>query len=849
MRQLTHPLALLLWVAAALSAATGSTTLACVILGVIAVNAAFAMLQEQQAERAVEALSAYLPPVATVIRDGGRREVEARLLVSGDVLVLTEGERVPADARLFEGALEVDMSALTGESMPVFRTATRRSGERGLLERSDLVFSGTSCTGGEALAEVTATGMATQLGRIAGLTERVHREDSPLERQVKRVAWLISLVAVVVGVTFVPLGIFAGLTPTQAVVFAIGLLVANVPEGLLPTITLALATGVRVLARKGALVKRLSAVETLGSATVICTDKTGTLTINRMRVTQLWTDGGSLAFDPNDSSPMAEATDHVVLLADAMARCTNARLGDGEDGTGDPTEIALLLAARALGLAIAPEARDATRLSQFHFDPTLRMMSTIDQDADGQAWVHAKGAPEELLKRCRTFVAGDGGVRPLGDADRARIDAAARALAHSGLRVLAAGRRAIDAAEATETRDRVEHDLCFLGMAAMVDPPREEVAAAVERCHGAGVGVIVVTGDHGLTGAAIARQVGIVGDRPTIVTGDELERMADTELDTLLRDTPDLVFARSSPDTKLRIAQALRGEGNVVAMTGDGVNDAPALRRADIGVAMGKSGTDVAREAATMVLTDDNFASVVTAIQEGRRVYDNVRKFIVYVFAHATPEIVPFLLFALGGGAIPLPLTVLQILAIDLGTETLPALALGREAAEPGLMRRPPRPPSEGVVRPGMLVRAWLFLGLISAVLVTAGFLISLHRAGWSPGDAVGAGSPLHEAYLEATTMTFVGIVSCQVGTAFAARTDHASLRSIGVFSNRLLLWGIAFELAFTAALLWVPPLRDLFGTQPPPLDDLVLVLPFPFIVWGADELWRWNGRRRLART
>ena len=849
-RQLTHPLALLLWVAAALSAATGSTTLAGVIVAVIALNTAFAMLQERQAERAIEALSAYLPPVATAVRDGVRRQIDARLLVRGDVLVLSEGENVPADARMIGGAVEVDMSALTGESMPVLRTAAAAPGELGTLHRPDLVFSGTSCTGGEALAEVTATGMATQLGRIAGLTERVHREDSPLERQVKRVAWLITLVAVGVGVIFVPLGIAAGLTPTQAVIFAIGLLVANVPEGLLPTITLALATGVRVLARKGALVKRLSAVETLGSATVICTDKTGTLTINRMRVTQLWTDGGSVAFDPVDSSPAtSKPSELVLLLADAMSRCTNARLGDaGDDGTGDPTEIALLLAARGLGLSTAPDARDATRLSQFHFDPTLRMMSTIDRDVEGQAWVHAKGAPEELLTRCKTMVGSDGATRLLDAADRARIDAAARGLAESGLRVLAAGRRAVDAAEAMETRDRVEHDLCFLGMAAMVDPPRREVAVAVERCHEAGIRVIVVTGDHGLTGAAIARQVGIVGDAPTIVTGEELEQMADAELDGLLREASDLVFARSSPDTKLRIAQALRAQGNVVAMTGDGVNDAPALRRADIGVAMGRSGTDVAREAATMVLTDDNFASVVTAIQEGRRVYDNVRKFIVYVFAHATPEIVPFLLFALGGGAIPLPLTVLQILAVDLGTETLPALALGREPAEPGLMARSPRPPSEGVVRPGMLVRAWLFLGLVSAVLVTAGFLATLVRAGWSPGDPVGAGSPLHEAYLQATTMTFVGIVACQVGTAFAARTDHASLRSIGVFSNRLLLWGIAFELAFTAALLWVPPLSDLFGTQPPPLEDLVLVLPFPFIVWGADELWRWSVRRRSAR-
>jgi magnesium-transporting ATPase (P-type) len=321
--------------------------------------------------------------------------------------------------------------------------------------------------------------------------------------------------------------------------------------------------------------------------------------------------------------------------------------------------------------------------------------------------------------------------------------------------------------------------------------------------------------------------------------------MHDDQLEQLLRTSPELIFARSSPDTKLRIAQTLRRLGHVMAMTGDGVNDAPALRRADIGVAMGVSGTDVAKEAATMVLTDDNFAGVVTAVREGRRVYDNVRKFILYVFAHATPEVVPFLGFALAGGAIPLPLTVFQILAIDLGTETLPALALGREPAEPGLMDRPPRPAGEGIVQPAMLTRAWLVLGLTSAILVLAGFFFVLWHAGWRPGDATGSGTPLHRAWMQATTMTFVGIVACQVGTAMAARTDRASLRSIGLFSNHLLIWGIAFELAFTAALLYVPPLRSVFGTEPPPPLALLLVVPFPVIVWGVDEL----RRHRLRRT
>jgi magnesium-transporting ATPase (P-type) len=413
--------------------------------------------------------------------------------------------------------------------------------------------------------------------------------------------------------------------------------------------------------------------------------------------------------------------------------------------------------------------------------------------------------------------------------------------AANGLRVLGfAARPAPDISEQrADDRDLAESGLCFLGLIAMRDPLRAQVPAAVADCHRAGIRIIVITGDDGMTAGAVAREAGIVAGHAQVVTGPELDALSDSGLDDVLRSSPQLIIARSSPEAKLRIVDALRTDGHTVAMTGDGVNDAPALRRADIGIAMGASGTDVAREAAAMVLKDDDFASIVAAVKEGRTVYENIRKFVTYIFAHATPEMVPFLLYALSGGSIPLPLTALQILAIDLGTETLPALALGREPAEPGLMDQPPRPRTTGILTRSMLVRAWLWLGLLEAALVAGGFFFVLLRAGWSPGDATGAGSPLHHTYLMATTMSFAGITACQVGTAFASRTNRASLREIGVFSNPLLLWGIAFELVFAAALIYVPTIQNIFNTAALGLPELALLASFPAIVWGSDELRR----------
>ncbi|WP_205718590.1 cation-transporting P-type ATPase [Actinomadura sp. WMMA1423] len=819
--QFLHPLALLLWGAGFLAFVAGMPVLGWAILAVILVNAVFALLQEHQAERAVEALAAYLPEKARVVRDGTPRAVEVTGLVPGDLILLEEGDKVPADARLTDGALELDLSMLTGESAPVDRVAAPAEQGVSLLQEPNLVFSGTTCTGGEARAIVFATGGHTELGRIAALSQRAPRGESPLEAQVKKVAWLIAAVAVGMGAVFLLIGALVGLPLTDALMFAIGLLVANVPEGLLPTITLALAVGVRVLARQGAVVKRLSAVETLGSTNVICTDKTGTLTQNRMRLQSFWTPDGGTVTAPGEAPP--------AELARAMTECTTVTRGEGGDLQGDPTEIALVLGGAGPDPGAAMKARDDRRRAVFRFDARLRLMSVVAQRDDHLA-VYVKGAPEAVLDRCP-------------GADRRAVMGVVEELARRGLRVLAVADRDLPPGAALpQAREDAETGLRVLGLVGLYDPPRPEVADAVRRCHDAGLRVHIVTGDNGATAAAVAAEVGIGVPRLRVVA--ESEKVHDHELDELLTGDAEIVFARSSPETKLKVADALRAHGKIVAMTGDGANDAPALHQAHIGVAMGRSGTDVAREASTMVLTDDNFATIVTAVESGRRVYDNVRKFILYIFAHAVPEIVPFLVFALSGGLVPLPLTVLQILAIDLGTETLPALALGREPAEPGIMSRPPRPSSQGVISRDMLVRAWGYLGLVSAVLVMSVFFYTLWRAGWRPGDATGAGAALHHAYLTATTATFAGLVTCQIGTAMAARTDHASLREVGLTTNPLLLAGIAFEVLFAAALIYLPPFQHLFGTAALPPDVLGIIAVFPVIVWAADELRRRHRRR-----
>lgn len=838
----THFFALILWLAAALAffaefrdPGHGMGTLGYAILGVILINGLFSFWQEYRAEQAIAALQQLLPREVKVLRDGKLVQIPAEVLVPGDVILLAEGDDVPADCRLIDGfGVRVNTATITGESLLRAKDA-QPSQEDSPLQSRNVLLAGTSLVSGEGRAVVFATGMHTEFGKIAHLTQATRETLSPLQQEIGFLSQVVALLAVALGGIFFLVGRHLGFSLWEALIFAIGIIVANVPEGLLPTVTLALAMGSQRMARRNALVRYLPAVETLGSATVICTDKTGTLTQNRMTVKRFLLDGRIR--DPSELRTHLALHDSHRLFFEGMLLCHSLKAAERNgklEWLGDPMELALLQAAEPL----LPAGLDYTRVDEIPFDAERKRQSALYRTPQGLL-LYSKGALETVLPLCRAIQT-ETGEQPLDPILRENIQQAQVCMAEQGLRVLAfAHRRVADG----QAHSRLEADLVFDGLVGLEDPPRPEVPDAIGTCREAGIRVIMITGDHPQTAAAVAREIGLVRTtEPKVITGEQLGRMSDVQLQLAL-DAPEILFARTAADQKQRIVAILRRKCEIVAVTGDGVNDAPALREADIGIAMGVIGTDVARQAADMVLMDDNFASIVAAVEEGRAVFANIRKFLTYILTSNVPELIPYLAFALF--KIPLPLTIIQILAVDLGTDMLPALALGTERPDPQVMQRPPRTARERLLDWPLLLRAYLFLGMLEAAAAMAAFFFVLHGGGWHYGEDLAHDAPL---YLQATTACLSAIIAMQVVNVFLCRSELDSVLAYGLSGNRLLIWGVAVEVGLILVIDYTPWGNAIFGTAPIGSEIWLFIVPFAVGMLGLEEVRKavvkgWLGR------
>jgi magnesium-transporting ATPase (P-type) len=810
--QLLHFFALMLWVAGGLAFLAGLPQLGVAIGAVVVLNAAFAFIQESRADHAADRLRSLLPQRVTVRRDGRSQQIDAAEVVVGDLLLLESGDRIAADAMVaIARAALVDASLLTGESRPA------------TVEVDGAVFAGTFLVEGEAEAVVTATGGSTRLGAIARLTTLTGKHVTPLTLELHRVVRTIAVIAVGVGSLFFLLSWLLGNPASDGFVFAIGVTVALVPEALLPTVTLSLAWGAEQMAKRQVLVRELEAVETLGSTTFICTDKTGTLTRNQMTVVEAWTPSGSGiahgdGYDPAGSvvltDPQAEAA--VTRLARVGVLCSSGYAVDGPQGWrahGDPMEAAIDVLARRMGIDTDAAREMAIAQERFPFDPRRRRMSLV---AEGEVLV--KGAPDGVLPLC-------GGCEMAVEV--------VEAMTAKGLRVLAVAARPVGEGAPTSAAE-AEADLHLVGLLGLQDPPRRDVTTSIEACRRAGIKVAMITGDHPATAASIATQVGLRRPDDPVLSGDDLP--TNDEVLGALLDHDGLVVARVSPEDKLRIARALRNRGHVVAMTGDGVNDGPALHEADIGIAMGQSGTDVAREAADLVLLDDNFASIVAAVEQGRCTFVNIRRFLTYHLTDNVAELTPFVVWAMSGGRFPLALGVMQILALDLGTDTLSAVALGAEPPAPHLLDGPPV--SGRLMNGTVLRRAFGLLGPTEAAVSMVAFLVGVAATGWRPGDAF----PTGHAVEAASGAAFMAVVLGQSANAFACRSSSRWPGALGWRTNRLLPVAVLIGLTFSLMVLLVSPIaRQLDHTTPPGVAWIVAISAIP-IVLMADLL---DKRRR----
>jgi len=796
----------------------GNLYIGIALIGVAFLNAIFTFVQEYQSEKIMETFNLMLPKKSKVIRDGKILEIESKEIVPGDIVLLEEGDKVPADGRLIEqNALKIDNSSITGESEPQLRKLECTN--KNILESRNMVFSGTLVQAGNGKALIYATGMDTQIGNIVKLTKETKKGEVHLRKELNHFIKIISTIAIILGATFFLVSLFVGDPFIGSIIFAIGIIVANVPEGLLPTVTLCLSIASKRMAKKNALIKNLESIETLGSTTVICTDKTGTITQNKMAVNTLFLDFKKINVFEKGIKQIAG----LKLLLKTMIFCNNSRLDENKKYVGDPTETSLLNFSKKF-IDIEKMIKKAKRVHESPFDSETRRMITTNM-TEGKKLAYMKGAPEIILKKCNKVLV-NGKTRNLVHKDKKIILDNYEKLASSGERVLAFAYKETDVDKA------IEKDFIFIGLVGMLDPPRREAYDAINKCKCAGIKVIMITGDYSLTAESIARKVGLVDSgKATIITGEQLEKMTEKSLKEHLK-KDNLIFARTNPAQKLKIVKALQAMGEVVTVTGDGVNDAPALKNADMGVAMGIMGTEVAREASDMVLMDDNFATIVDAIEEGRTIFDNIKKFISYILTSNIPQILPFIAFILLG--IPLPLSIILILVIDLGTDILPAIGLGTEKAESDVMKKKPRSIKERLLTPQLLFMSYGIVGMLQAAAGFFSYFFVLFKGGWVWGQQLALTDPL---YQKAVTAFFVSIIICQIADVLICKTRRQSIFKAGITKNKMILFGIMAELIILSIIVYLPAGNVFFGTHPLTVFEILLSVPFALIILFGDEL------------
>jgi Ca2+-transporting ATPase len=826
LEQFKNFLILILFVAAIIASIKGEVIDAILIFAVVLLAGILGFVQEYKAERAMEALKRLAAPTATVLRDGKETEIPARELVPGDIVLLRTGDRIPADGRLIEAVnLRTEEAPLTGESTPIDKIKGPIEGEVSVGDRRNMVFMGTAAVYGRGEAIITATGMATEFGKIATMLQEVEAEQTPLQVNIDRLGKAIGIVAIIFSLLIAAGGMLRGYGLFEMFVWGVALAVAIIPEALPAVVVITLSLAARRMVKRRALIRKLPAVETLGSTTFICSDKTGTLTQDQMTVRRIYVDGkvidvtgvgyepkGKFYLDGTLIEPRQDIALETLLQASALCNDTSLITVNGvSEIKGDPTEGALVVAAAKAGLWQEELNRQIPRIDEIPFSSETKRMTTVHQTPEGKM-AYSKGAPEVIVDSCR-YIYANGEERRLIDEGKEDVLSTARTMAGDALRVLGLAYKRLPTNHATQA---IEQDMVLVGLVGMIDPPREQAKEAVKICDQAGIKSVMITGDHKLTAIAIAKELGIQ-KKGVAMTGTELDRLSDEELEALVEKIE--VYARVSPAHKLRIVEALIKKGHIVAMTGDGVNDAPALKKAGIGVAMGITGTDVTKEAADMVLIDDNFASIVSAVEEGRTVFANIRKYLVYLLSGNTGTVLAMIAALFAG--LPIPLTAVMILYINLLMDGAPAIALGVEPPEKGIMQKPPRDPKSGIFDR----HAMLFIPGAGAWIGAMALLVFI----W----ILNATDDL--AY--AMTMFFVAIICLRLCNSFSCRSPTLSLFELGLFGNKWLIYACALSFSMLLAVLYVPFLRGAFGIVPLSLADWAIILPLALTVIIVVEI------------